>query len=95
MQRANRNRMKNTERRAARRTPYDTFAEYMNQSKKGEGAVRNISSDGMFLETRDLLDVGEKICIKLRFRHSKYPMNIVGEVARTAPGGVGIKFLWL
>lgn len=95
MQRANRNRMKNTERRAARRTPYNTSAEYMNKSIKGNGTVRNISSDGMFLETSQLLEVGEKFCIKLRFRHSKYPMNIVGQVARTASDGVGVKFLWL
>lgn len=85
---------KNAERRGAPRMPYHSPAQYTNASVNGVGTVRDISSDGMFLETCLPLDVGDQIRIAFRFRHSRHPMKIKGKIARNAHSGFGVRFLW-
>ena len=82
------------ERRRALRTPYRTPVNYANASGNGAGTVKDLSSEGLFMETPDPLDVGERISIAFQFRNSKHPMDIDGEIARRDYLGVGVRFLW-
>lgn len=85
---------KNGDRRRALRMPYRAPAHYTNASVDGAGTVKDISSDGMFIETGHPLDVGDQISIDFQLRNSKHPMNIDGKIARRTHAGVGVQFLW-
>lgn len=85
---------KTSERRSALRMPYHAPAQYKNASVNGVGTVKDISSDGMFLETCLPLSVGDQIWITFQFRHSRHPMNIKGKIARSGYSGFGVRFLW-
>lgn len=82
------------ERRRAPRTPYRTPVRYANAAAGGAGTVKDISSEGMFLETPAPLEVGDRIRIDFQFRNSKHPMDIEGEIIRKAPEGFGVWFIW-
>jgi hypothetical protein len=58
------------------------------------GTVENVGPEGMFLETEELFNPGEKINIEFRFRHARQKMDLEGEIVRVARHGLGIKFLW-
>ena len=83
------------ERRRAARAPYRTPVHYFNRTLTGKGTVTDISSEGMFMETPSALNVGDQINIDFQFRNSRHPMNIEGQIARSVPAGVGVRFLWL
>lgn len=82
------------ERRRAARTPYRSPVSYALASATGAGTVKDISSEGMFMETPVPPMPGERIRIDFQFRNSKHPMTIEGEVARRSDTGAGIKFIW-
>ena len=82
------------ERRRALRTPYRTPVHYAYAAGSGAGTVKDLSSEGLFMETPGPLDVGERISISFQFRNSRHPMDIDGEIARRDLAGVGVKFLW-
>ena len=82
------------ERRRCLRTPYLTPVHYFNASLYGSGLVKDISSYGMFMETRVPPNVGDQIRIAFLLRNSRHAMDIEGEIARQAQSGVGVKFLW-
>lgn len=82
------------ERRRTPRMPYQTTALYHIATTDGAGTVKDISSEGMFLETPLTLDIGNRISLAFRLRTSKFPMNITGEIVRSTPAGVGVRFLW-
>ena len=82
------------ERRRAPRAPYRTPIHYANAAAKGAGMVKDISSEGLFMETHGPLQVGDRIRIDFLFRNTKHPMDIEGQIARKAPGGVGVWFIW-
>jgi hypothetical protein len=74
--------------------PYRTSLIYTHQNAAGTGKVRDVSSDGLFLETPRALSVGEQLAIDFRFRHGQTNMAITGEITRTTPHGVGIRLIW-
>ena len=84
----------NPERRHALRLPYRTPVHYSNAWARGAGTVKDISSEGLFMETLFPPNVGDQILIDFQFRNSRHPMNIEGEIARRSPAGVGVRFLW-
>ena len=82
------------ERRRAVRTPYRTPVSFAVASATGAGTVKDISSEGMFMEAPAPPGAGQRISIDFRFRNSSHPMTIEGEVARRSDTGAGIKFIW-
>ena len=84
----------NPERRHALRLPYRTPVHYSNAWARGAGTVKDISSEGLFMETLFPPNVGDQIRIACRLRNSRHAMDIEGEIARKVQSGVGVKFLW-
>ena len=82
------------ERRSTPRIPYRTRAIYKSPKVNGAGTIKNLSSDGMFLETPIPLIVGDHVHIVFKLRNSQRPMDLSGEIARRTPVGVGVRFLW-
>ena len=82
------------ERRHAIRVPYRTSLRFASHDHRGKGSVRDVSFDGLFLETPDLFSVGDQIDMNFRFRHTKKDVFIAGEIRHVNPGGVGVRLFW-
>ena len=82
------------ERRNTPRMPYHTTALYNIAAVNGVGTIKDISSEGLFLEAPHALNRGDQIHIGFHLRHSKHPMDVSGEIVRRTPTGVGVRFLW-
>ena len=74
--------------------PYLTSARLENAKGAWEGRVRNISSDGMFIEPSRELAAGERLNIAFRLRHSRQAINMAAEVRRISPEGFGVRIIW-
>jgi hypothetical protein len=82
------------ERRQAVRVPYRTSLKFASHDHTGKGNVRDVSSDGLFLETPDVFAVGDPIDMDFRFRHTRVNVPIAGEIRHVSPQGVGVRLIW-
>jgi len=82
------------ERRRAIRIAYRTRLRYTSRQQTGTGQVRDISFDGLFLETPRPLAVGDRIDMNFRFRHTRSKFPIAGEVRHVRPQGMGVRLMW-
>jgi len=57
-----------------------------------QAPVENISSGGIFINTRQHLFAGQEIAIKFDFPDARNTIMANGEVVRTSMDGVGIRF---
>jgi hypothetical protein len=82
------------ERRQAVRVPYRTSLKFASHDRMGEGSVRDVSFEGLFLEAPGFFAVGDPIDMNFRFRHTKVDVSIAGEIRHVGPAGVGVRLLW-
>jgi len=54
--------------------------------------VQDISTGGMFIETRDNFSVGQEMVLAFSFFKNQRPFKISGKVAWCGPTGIGVKF---
>lgn len=73
---------------------YSTSARMENTQGGWVGAVRDISSDGMFLETQTPFTAGEHLKVEFRMRHSRQTVDMATVVQRVTPEGIGVRILW-
>ena len=57
-----------------------------------QAPINNISSGGVFIDTRHRLFVGQEIAIKFDFPGIRKSIMANGEIVRTSYDGAGIKF---
>ena len=57
-----------------------------------QAPIGNISSGGIFLDTRQRLLVGQEIAIKFHFPGTRKTIMANGEIVRTSIEGAGIRF---
>ncbi len=85
---------KHDDRRHSNRMPYPMDMRYRSSVAAGLGTIVDLSSNGMFFETLESLKAGDRLHIDFQFRNSRAAMEICGEITRTTPSGVGVRFLW-
>jgi Tfp pilus assembly protein PilZ len=56
------------------------------------GYIKNISSDGMFVETREPFSVGQHITLTFKLPNSVEHIKVNGEIVRVSYKGFGVKF---
>ena len=83
-----------SERRQSPRLCYVTSARLETPLGACEGAVRNLSADGMFLETPRQFRAGERLNVGFRLRHSRQTIDMAAEIRRVTPEGVGLQIIW-
>ncbi len=84
---------KPSHRRKAARKPCFVAVDYAAGDRVFRDFIFNISAGGAFIETRGFMTVGEKVTLAFSFpNYEEEPVKIVAEVARNAPGGIGVKF---
>lgn len=67
----------------------------VNYAAKGrayQNYIQDISTEGVFIETRDKFSVGDEILLTISYSNEVRPFKIAGEVVRISSKGVGVKF---
>ena len=81
------------DRRSAPRFSYVTNLQFLTRTGTVPGIVRNVSTEGLFVEVEAPYSIGKRLNLNFILRSSKYPMNMTGEVVRKTAGGIGLKFV--
>jgi hypothetical protein len=89
-----RSRWPSFERRHAGRIPYGTHLRFRNQSGAGTARVRDVSTDGLFLEAAPDFRLGDRLALHFRFRYAREAMMLNGEIIRLTPEGVAVRLIW-
>ena len=77
-----------------RRYPRKTYfmeVNFATSDRAASGFIQNISSDGLFVETKEPHAIGQQITLSFRLPNSQEHIKVGGEIARVAPQGIGIK----
>jgi uncharacterized protein (TIGR02266 family) len=74
------------------RKPYNMVVDYVAQDRFFSDFIQNVSAGGMFIETRMPFLVGQDIILTFPLPKNRKHVKIAGEVIRTTPKGIGVKF---
>jgi len=83
---------KNKKRRKHPRKECLITVNYVTKGRAYQNFIQDISTEGVFIETRESFAVGDKSLLTISYSNEYRPFKIEGEVARIEPNGVGIKF---
>ena len=83
---------KNEKRKYPRRSTLIDITYSADQRRIFEDFVRNISADGLFIETNLLSELGQKLTMTFSHPGSGDPVKVLGKVIRVDSGGIGVKF---
>ncbi len=79
-------------RRKYLRKTYFMDVTFATPERVSSGYIQNISSDGLFVETREPVSVGQQITLSFRLPNSDEHIKIGGQIARVSSDGIGVKF---
>jgi Tfp pilus assembly protein PilZ len=66
---------------------------YANKDRKFEGYIVNISNRGAFIETKEVLPVGQEIVLNFSLPRYKKPLKLIAKVVRSNADGMGVNFV--
>jgi hypothetical protein len=75
------------------RKEYTNIIEFTSRNHAYKGTSRDISSSGMFIETKDSFSVGQIIHLSIPFPDNMEYVKTQAEIVRVTPDGIGIKFI--
>ena len=78
--------------RKRKRKPYDKFTLFTTQNGIFEGLIKNISSAGVFIMSKNTFKVGQTLTLVLPFKNGK-DVKVKGKIVWTNDEGFGLKFL--
>ena len=88
-----------TEHREFTRAPLSGAIRYWDWDRVQQGEAFEISGNGLFLKTRQVLPEGAHVTLRLELPGQHHGMTVLGRVVRTVQGGIlavagmGIRFL--
>ena len=68
------------------------LVDYATLDRAYKDCIRDISVSGLFIETRTSFSIGQKIILTFSSSNYERPIKITGNIARTGPRGIGVKF---
>jgi len=74
------------------RKPCNIDVEYTTQDQKYTKTILDISPAGVFIETDDPPEIGQKITLIFSFLASEDHFEVTGEIVWRSPKGIGVKF---
>ena len=75
------------------RIPYHSAVELNSPTGPVKGATRNISTGGLFVDTKISKCVGQKLEMNFRVRSGYHSMKLQAQVVRETSEGLGLKLL--
>ncbi|MFB0520138.1 MAG: PilZ domain-containing protein [Desulfatiglandales bacterium] len=80
------------DKREHKRKPFFMVVDYSTDDRAYKDYIQNISTGGVFIETRMPLSVGQVVSLSFPLRDYQKCIKITGEVVRVSPQGIGVKF---
>ena len=80
-----------TGRRKYPRKTYFMEVNFATPERASSGFIQNISSDGLFVETKEPHTVGQNLTLSFRLPNTEEHIKINGEIVRVSPQGIGVK----
>ena len=80
-----------TGRRKFPRKTYFMEVNFATPDRASSGFIQNISSDGVFVETKEPHTVGQHLTLSFRLPNSEDHIRVNGEIVRVSPQGIGVK----
>jgi len=80
------------EKRLFPRMPCFLLVDYATQGCAYRAFVRNISADGLFIESLRPVPPGPDISLVVSFLDDQHPVKIGGEIVRTSEQGLAVRF---
>ena len=80
-----------TGRRKFPRKTYFMEVNFATPDRASSGFIQNISSDGLFVETKEPHTVGQNLTLSFRLPNSQDHIRVNGEIVRVSPQGIGVK----
>jgi len=74
------------------RKPFLMAVDYSTQDHVYKDFIQNISAGGVFIQTNMPFSVGQEVSLTFPLPNYQKHIKIIGEVIRTTPQGVGVKF---
>ena len=78
-------------RRKFPRKTYFMEVNFATPDRASSGFIQNISSDGLFVETKEPHTVGQRLTLSFRLPNAEDHIRVNGEIVRVAPQGIGVK----
>lgn len=78
--------------RHAERRPYCEWVDFTSDRGAHHGCARDVSADGMLIDTSDTFEVGDHITLKLIFISAPNPLRLKATVVRKTADGIGVHF---
>ncbi len=78
--------------RKQERKPFLMAVDYSTQDHVYKDFIQNISAGGVFIQTHMPFSVGQEVSLTFPLPNYKKHIKIIGEVVRSTPQGVGVKF---
>jgi Tfp pilus assembly protein PilZ len=79
-------------RRKHYRKPVFMVVDYTTQGHAYRDFIQNISPDGAFIETPTSFRIGQELSLSFALPSCRKHIKITGQVVRTSPQGIGVKF---
>jgi Tfp pilus assembly protein PilZ len=79
-------------RRKHARKPFLMAVDYSTQDHVYKDFIQDISTGGVFIQTHMPFSVGQEVSLTFPLLNYQKHIKIVGEVVRSSPQGVGVKF---
>ncbi len=76
------------------RKPYSIPVDYTTREGARRDVIKDISGDGLFIETRSPLRIGEEITMEFSIPDSPGPFKCKGKVVRQESTGMAVEFKW-
>ena len=74
------------------RKPFFTIVDYGTQDRVYKDFIQNISAGGLFIETTQPFEKGQEVMLTFPMPDGRGHIKITGEVVRTTPEGIGVRF---
>lgn len=81
-----------SERRKHPRQSWVAPVDYATEDRAFKDFTKDISTGGMFIETRTPFSIGQQITLTFSPSNSKEPIKITGQIVWTGSLGIGVKF---
>lgn len=78
--------------RRAPRVSYFMAVDYVVGDRVYNGYINNISSEGVFIETREPFTQGSEITLTFALPNSQGHVRVSGKIVRKEPTGIGVAF---
>ncbi|ATX82518.1 PilZ domain-containing protein [Mariprofundus ferrinatatus] len=81
-----------TNTRYAPREAYYEMLTFTSNRGKHSGHARDVSTTGLFIETTESFEVGDRVNLELTFISAPNPLRLKGAVVRKTENGIGVRF---